>query len=84
MRNAIERNAKRRVRAWVLLTRKGTMAHRRVGWNYVACMLWLNVSALEIRPLTGRYSFLSSVAVIAAAAGFIFGNQRRLLALFGS
>jgi uncharacterized membrane protein len=50
--------------AWVLLTRKGTTAHRRVGWVYVCCMIWVNASAMAIRHLTGRFNFFHALAAI--------------------
>ena len=50
--------------AWVLLTRKGTVAHVRVGWVYVASMVWVNGSALTIRHLTGRFNFFHALAVL--------------------
>jgi uncharacterized membrane protein len=50
--------------AWILLTRKGTTTHHRMGWVYVACMVWVNVSALEIRHLTGRFNFFHALAAI--------------------
>ena len=50
--------------AWVLVTPKGTSAHRRVGWVYVASMVWVNISALTIRHLTGRYNFFHVLAAV--------------------
>lgn len=41
--------------AAVLLTRKGTRRHRQFGWGYVASMLLLNVTALLIYRLFGRF-----------------------------
>ena len=53
--------------AWVLATAKGTRAHVRVGWVYVACMLWVDGSALAIRHLTGRFNFFHALAAISLA-----------------
>src|SRR4051794_16529617 len=53
--------------AWVLLTRKGTAAHVRVGWVYVVLMVWVNGSAITIRHLTGRYNFFHILAVVSLA-----------------
>ena len=50
--------------AWVLLARKGTAAHVRVGWVYVATMVWVNASALAIRHLSGGYNFFHVLAVV--------------------
>jgi uncharacterized membrane protein len=41
--------------AAVLLGRKGTRRHRQLGWAYVASMLLLNVTALLIYRLFGRF-----------------------------
>jgi uncharacterized membrane protein len=53
--------------AWIFLTRKGTAAHVRVGWVYVATMVWVNASALSIRHLTGGYNFFHILAVVSLA-----------------
>jgi uncharacterized membrane protein len=64
--------------AAVLLTRKGTRRHRQLGWAYVVSMLLLNVTALLIYRLFGRFgpfhvgavfSFVTVVAGTAAALG---------------
>ena len=44
----------------VVLMRKGTRVHRRVGYFYVVSMLALNVSSFFIFSLTGRFSILAS------------------------
>jgi uncharacterized membrane protein len=53
--------------AYVLATRKGTRTHVRAGWVYVACMLYVNVSALAIRHLTGRFNFFHALALVSLA-----------------
>ena len=62
--------------AAVLLTRKGTRRHRQLGWTYVVSMLLLNVTALLIYRLFGRFgpfhvaavfSFVTVVAGVGAA-----------------
>jgi uncharacterized membrane protein len=50
--------------AFVLVRRKGTAQHRRVGWTYAAAMLALNGSALWIYRLTGTFGPLHVAAVI--------------------
>jgi uncharacterized membrane protein len=64
--------------AAVLLTRKGTRRHRQFGWTYVVSMILLNVTALLIYRLFGRFgpfhvgavfSFITVVAGTAAALG---------------
>jgi uncharacterized membrane protein len=40
--------------ASVLLRRKGTLWHKRLGYLYAACMVGLNVTALMIFRLFGR------------------------------
>lgn len=39
----------------VIMSRKGTRAHRRLGWTYVASMATLNVTALLIYDLFGGF-----------------------------
>jgi uncharacterized membrane protein len=72
--------------AAVLLTRKGTRRHRQLGWTYVVSMLALNVTALLIYRLFGRFgpfhvgavfSFVTVVAGTAAALGARRARARR-------
>ena len=72
--------------AAVLLTRKGTRRHRQLGWAYVVSMLLLNVTALLIYRLFGRFgpfhvgavfSFVTVVAGTAAALGARKARARR-------
>ena len=58
--------------AWVLPRRKGTRAHRRAGWVYVGSMLALNVSALLIYRLTGRFGPFH-IAALVSLGGLIGG-----------
>jgi uncharacterized membrane protein len=58
--------------AVVLLRRKGTASHRRIGWVYVASMLALNITALAIYRLTKTFgpfhvAALFSLATVVAA-----------------
>ncbi|HEU4883175.1 MAG TPA: DUF2306 domain-containing protein [Longimicrobium sp.] len=59
--------------AAVLLRRKGTRRHRRLGWIYVCSMVALNVTALMIYRLFGGFgpfhvgSIFSLVTVVAGA-----------------
>jgi uncharacterized membrane protein len=48
----------------VFLGRKGTARHVRVGWVYVASMLWVDGSALLIRHLTGRFNLFHALAAV--------------------
>lgn len=58
--------------AWVALNRKGTRTHRRWGWVYAGSMVAVNLSALMIYQLTGRFgpfhvaAIFSLVTVVAA------------------
>lgn len=66
--------------AVVLLRRKGTRSHRRVGWTYVASMVTLNVTALLIYRLFGTFgpfhvAALASLATL--AAGVVAVARRR-------
>jgi uncharacterized membrane protein len=72
--------------AAVLLTRKGTRRHRQIGWAYVVSMLVLNVTALMIYRLFGRFgpfhvgavfSFITVVAGTVAALGARRARARR-------
>ena len=72
--------------AAVLLIRKGTRRHRQLGWTYVVSMLLLNVTALLIYRLFGRFgpfhagavfSFITVVAGTAAALGARRARARR-------
>ncbi len=66
--------------AIVLLQRKGTRVHRRIGWAYVASMVTLNVTALLIYRLFGAFgpfhvAALASLATL--AAGVVTVVRRR-------
>jgi len=66
--------------ALVLWRRKGTAAHRRLGWTYVVAMLVLNVTALLIYRLTGRFGPFHVAALISLAtlvAGIVPAWRRR-------
>jgi uncharacterized membrane protein len=47
----------------IFLRRKGTRAHVRVGWAYAATMAGVNVTALCIYRLTGRFNLFHAMAV---------------------
>jgi uncharacterized membrane protein len=51
----------------VFLGRKGTARHVRIGWVYVAAMVWVDGSALLIRHLTGRFNLFHALAVVSLA-----------------
>lgn len=53
--------------AWVLLIPKGTRWHRTLGHVYVGGMLGLNITALLIYRMTGRFGPFHVFAVIALA-----------------
>jgi uncharacterized membrane protein len=64
----------------VLLRRKGTHVHRRIGQGYVVSMLLLNVTALMIYDLYGRFGPFHVASVISLAtvsAGFVPVYLRR-------
>lgn len=63
----------------VTLTQKGTTAHRRWGWAYVASMVGLNVSALLIYRLLGQFGPFHAAALFSlmtVAAGMIPARRR--------
>ena len=51
----------------VLFIRKGTRYHRTLGHWYFACMLGLNVTALLIYRLTGKFNFFHVAALFSLA-----------------
>jgi uncharacterized membrane protein len=60
--------------AVVLLRRKGTRSHRRIGWIYVSSMLALNVTALMIYRLfggLGPFHVAAVVSLLTVIAGII-------------
>lgn len=65
--------------AWVLLRRKGGAAHRRIGWTYAASMVVLNVTALLIYQLTGRFGpfHAAAFASLATLGGGVLAARRR-------
>lgn len=65
---------------FIVLRKKGTLAHRRIGYAYVAAMIVTNVSSLFIFSLTGRFSAFHVAATISLAtviAGFVPALTRR-------
>ena len=65
---------------WVVLRRKGTATHRRVGWLYAASMLTLNLTALMIYRLTGTFGPFHIAALVSLGtlvAGIIPAWRRR-------
>jgi uncharacterized membrane protein len=64
----------------VLTLTKGTSTHRRIGIGYVASMVLLNITALWIFDLTGRFGPFHVAALVSLAtlaAGYIPARQRR-------
>jgi len=66
--------------AIVVLRRKGTMTHRRIGYAYVISMIGLNVTALMIYRLTGYFGPFHGAAIVSLAtilAGAVVAIRRR-------
>jgi uncharacterized membrane protein len=66
--------------ALVLLDRKGTRRHRRIGWTYAAAMLVLNGTALMIYRLTGSFGPFHVAALVSLAtliAGVVPARRRQ-------
>jgi uncharacterized membrane protein len=66
--------------AAVLLRRKGTRSHRRLGWLYVASMLALNGTALMIYRLFGGFGPFHVAAVaslLTVVAGIVPAYRRK-------
>ena len=66
--------------AVVLLLRKGTTRHRRLGWSYVISMAGLNVTALLIYRLTGHFGpfhVAAIVSLVTVGAGAWAAVRRR-------
>lgn len=53
--------------AFIFLNPKGTMRHRWTGRIYCASMIGLNVTALSIYHLTGRFNFFHFTALLSLA-----------------
>jgi len=51
----------------VLVEHKGTVTHRLIGCGYVAAMILLNVTALGIYQLTGRFGPFHALALVSLA-----------------
>lgn len=49
---------------WMLLTRKGTAAHRRVGYAYAVCMVMVNLTAFQLYHLFGRFGIVHVGAIV--------------------
>jgi uncharacterized membrane protein len=67
--------------AWIFVARKGTRAHVRAGWVYVASMACVNVSALALYHLTGGFNTFHALAVfslatVAAGVVQVLGRRR--------
>lgn len=65
---------------WVLITSKGTRAHRRVGYLYTVSMILLIATAFLIYRLFGRFGLFHVAAVVSAvtlAGGMIPAVLRR-------
>jgi uncharacterized membrane protein len=66
--------------AGVLLRRKGTRSHRRLGWTYVASMLALNGTALMIYRLFGGFGAFHAAAIaslVTVVAGAVSAYRRK-------
>ncbi len=66
--------------AWIFLATKGTRAHVRAGWGYVAVMACLNGSALALYHLTGGFNTFHALAVfslVTVAGGVVQVLGRR-------
>lgn len=67
----------------VVLMRKGTPRHRKIGWVYAVSMLGLNVTALLIYRLFGRFgpfhiaALLSLLTIIAGLITVVLRRPRR-------
>ena len=67
--------------AGIFLARKGTRAHVRAGWAYVASMACVNGSALGLYELTGGFNTFHALAVfslatVAAGVVQVLGRRR--------
>jgi uncharacterized membrane protein len=56
--------------AYVLLTRKGTQTHKRVGYVYVISMISLNITAFMIYRLFGKFGIFHWFAVLSCLTLF--------------
>jgi uncharacterized membrane protein len=66
--------------AAVLMRRKGTRSHRRMGWMYAVSMVLLNVTALLIYRLFGYFGpfhVAAVVSLVTVVAGVVTAVRRR-------
>ena len=66
--------------AVVVLRRKGTPSHRRIGWVYAASMLVLSITALAIYRLTrtfGPFHVAAVISLVTLVAGIIPAWRRQ-------
>jgi uncharacterized membrane protein len=69
--------------AAVLLRRKGTLWHRRIGWTYVVSMILLNVTALMIYRLFGHFGpshIAALVSLVTVLGGIVTAVRLELVA----
>ncbi len=68
------------VGAVVVLSQKGTRAHRRLGWIYLVAMIWLNATALLIYDLFGGFGpfhWMALASLLTLAGGYVAARRRR-------
>jgi uncharacterized membrane protein len=58
------------VGAAIVFAKKGTRGHRLAGWVYVVSMFGLNLSALSIYRLSGRWNIFHILALVSLATLF--------------
>jgi uncharacterized membrane protein len=78
--------------AYMLIRRKGTVSHRRLGWIWVALMLTAATSSFWITGITGSYSpihalsllvlVLVPLAVLAIRRGKVKRHRMAMIGLF--
>lgn len=64
----------------VLLLRKGDRRHRMVGWTYISAMVGLNITALGIYDLLGRFGpfhIAALASLVTVIAGLIPVRRRQ-------
>ena len=68
----------------VIVMRKGTLRHRRIGWVYAVSMLGLNVTALLIYRLFGRFGpfhIAALLSLLTIVAGLITSGVSRSISI---
>ncbi len=66
--------------AWIILTKKGTSIHKKIGYAYAVCMLLVSITALMMYELTGSFTIFHLFAawgLITVSIGVVVAILRK-------